>query len=200
MKMFDEVAVVTDARSLEQAHALRGWLESLRVRVHFYRLTQTRQVLDFFANRAAEHAWTVLVTHGTGQAIQFRVAHQEHDDWDAVEGWEERNVDLTPAFVASTVKGSGVLLSLACGGGTQELADAFLDAGYDAYVGMETPYADMDSSLLFMMGVFYFLLAEDRDFAPTGHDLAASVAAARRFDDWRCGTSTFRLYSRPGDG
>ena len=199
MKLFDEVAVVTDARTVEQANVLRAWLESLRLRVHFYRLTQTWQVRDFFTNHATAHTWTVLVTHGNSQshAIQFRVAHQENEQWDAVQGWEERNIDLTPDAIASIVKGSGVLFSLACGGGRPELAEAFLDAGYEAYVGMESAYGDTDSGLLFMMGVFHFLRAEDRDLAPQRYDLAASVAAARKLDDWEYGTSTFRCYTRP---
>lgn len=199
MKLFQEVAIVTDARTYEEATLLRLWLESLRLHVRFFRITQTRQLTEFFVEEAHRHAWTVLMTHGTGSAVQFRLAHQVNHQWEAVDGWREENVDITPQWIADNVRQRprGTLMSLACGGGRGGLPEAFLGAGYAAYVAMEPDYADSDSSLLFFMSVFHFLMAEDRDLAPTSYSLAESVEAAQKVDPWQFGTSAFRCY---GDG
>jgi hypothetical protein len=42
----------------------------------------------------------------------------------------------------------------------EPLAEAFLTAGFDAYIGATEPYVDADSTCLFAYGFFYFALLE----------------------------------------
>lgn len=59
MELFEEVAVVTDARSCEEAYTVRSVLESYRLRVRFERLVQRRQLDDFFGGRLGTSPYTV---------------------------------------------------------------------------------------------------------------------------------------------
>lgn len=197
MRLFNEVAVVTDVSLVEDATAIRHFLESLRLRVHFFRLVQTRHLQEFFREHAPRYDHTVLTTHGSGGALQLKLVHQQDERWDEAEGWEERDVVLDAAAIAELAPaGKGSLVSTACGGGHPDLAEAFLRCGYDAYVGNTTAYGNAASHMLFVCSLFHFLLAEDRDYDTRAFDLEAAVAEAARIDDWKYGTSGFTCYRR----
>ncbi len=202
MELFEDVAVVTDVRSSEEAHTVRSVLEFYRLRVRFERLVQRRQFDDFFAGRLGTSPYTVVMAHGAetddGQAIRFVLVDNPGGDPKAAEGWTPVTVDLTARTIPDMVtNGSGVLITCSCGGGDASLAEAFLRAGYDAYVGQTEPYYSSDASLVFVTGLFYFLLAEDRDFDPRRYSIEDAVARAAALDPgWRFGTERFRCYSR----
>lgn len=165
MELFEEVVVVTDVRSTEEAYTVRSVLEFYRLRVRFERLVQRRQLDDFFAGRLGTSPCTVVMAHGAetddGRAIRFMLVDNADGDPKAADGWEPTTVDLTASTIPNIVtSGSGALIVCSCGGGDSSLAEAFLQAGYDAYVGETEPYYSSDASLMFVTGLFYFLLAE----------------------------------------
>lgn len=198
MKLFDEVIVACDARGAEGAMVLRGLLESFRLHVHFYRLVQRRQALDFFGGDRPNCDYMVLHAHGTGDdyepRIHFELVDQVDGDYQAAEGWESIDFDLTPGNVRDIVKkGRGTVLAGGCGAGRRPLAEAFLAAGFDAYIGATEPYVDADSAGLFTYGFFYFALSADRDFAPRVYSDREAVEQAARFDPgFKHGTRSYR--------
>lgn len=138
MRLFDRVAIVCDhtPEMLEMAGALRAVLESFTLRVDFYHLIQKRQMLDFFA-RTGEADFTVLFTHGEeGKPLTCTLVDQKDGDFEAVHGWEEVKFALTPENIPNVVGGArGTLIAVGCGGGKRTLADAFLAADYEVFVG-----------------------------------------------------------------
>ena len=205
MRAFENVTVVCDWKTVEDAIAVRAVLESFRLRVQFLRLVQRRQVFDFFAGRGvSDCSYTVLVCHGTGTdadpTIRLQVVDQVTGDPYAPEGWEVATVELSAATIADTVTAArGTLVSTACGSGREPLAAAFLAAGYDAYVAPVGRYHDSDAAVLFVAGFFYHLLAEDRDYAATAYTEVEAVRRAASIDrDSRFGTGVFRHYSAKG--
>lgn len=203
MELFEEVVVVTDVRSCEEAYTVRSVLEFFRLRVRFERLVQRRQLDDFFAGRLGGSPYTIVMAHGAetddGRAIRFVLVDTPWGDPKAAEGWAPVTVDLTASTIPDIVtKGSGTLITCSCGGGDRSLAEAFLHAGYDAYVGQTQPYYSSDASLVFLTGLFYFLLAEDRDFDARRYSLQEAVARAAALDaGWKFGTESFRCYAQP---
>jgi len=199
MKLFERVAIVCDhtPEMLEMAGALRAMLESFTLRVDFHHLIQKRQMLDFFA-QSPEADFTVLFTHGEGKQLTFTVVDQEDGDFEAVHGWEEVKFALTPENIPEVVRGAhGTLIAVGCGGGKLTFADAFLAAGYEAFVGAATDYVDGNASLLFLVGFFYHLLAESQDYAPQGYTIEEAVVRASEIDrDFAEGMQAFRCWRR----
>lgn len=202
MRMFDDVMVACDHLMLQEAEAVRAVLESFALRVHFYRLYQKYDVLDFFAGKGVpECDYTVLVCHGTGRtegeaAIALDVGEQEDDDPRAPTGWEPMEFLLTPKNIPEVVTGArGTLVSIACGSGRRPLAGAFLKAGYSSYVAPIDGY-DGDAVLLFVTGFFYHLLAEDRDLCERSYSEEEAVERAAAMDrEFEHGTRVFRHYA-----
>jgi hypothetical protein len=200
MRLFERVAVACDhtPEMLAMAGALRAMLECFTLRVDFYHLIQKRQVLDFFA-RPPEADFTVLFTHGEeGRQLTFTVVDQEDADYEATHGWDGVEFALTPENIPEVVKGArGTLIAVGCGGGKPTLAEAFLAAGYSAFVGATTDYVNSDASLLFVVGLFYHLLAESQNYTPHGYTLEEAVARASEIDrDFEEGTRAFRCWRR----
>jgi hypothetical protein len=194
MKYFDRVTIACDhtAGMLELAMAMRAVLESYTLRVDFHHLIQKRQVLDFFSH-PHESDYIVLVTHGhTGNKIVFDVVDQKDDNYAETKGWDSVKFALTPDNIPAIVKNQhGALISIACGGGRPVLASAFLTAGYDAYVGADSSGVDCNAATLFVLGLFYHLIAE----APHIHTLEESVARAAAADpEFEMGTKSFRCW------
>jgi hypothetical protein len=179
---------------------LRSVLEEFGLRVDLYRLYQKRNVEDFFAGRGVpkECRYTGLCGHGPDDdpKIRLEVVDQKDGDPDAVEGWEPRPFDLSKGNVPGLVTAPrGVLVAGGCGAGREPLARAFLEAGYDGYVGATEDYVDRDSALLFTIGFFYHLLADERDYAPrTFTDREAAERAAAMDCECDLGTRTYRYW------
>jgi hypothetical protein len=201
VRRFDRVAVICDATFVEHASATRAFLEAMRFRVDFYRLR--RNVLDFFGGDAGRYDYTVLWSHGLGDgasmAVRLDVVDQSEGDLQASTGWSEVQCDLTVETIPKIVTGvsGGTLLALGCGAGRPPLAEAFLAAGYDGYIGSMQKYYDADAGMLFTTSLFYYLLAEDRDFEDRTHTMAQAVDFAAAADPgFRCGPGVMRYYSR----
>lgn len=185
MKVFDRVAIVCDHTMAEEAGALRAILEMYRLRVDLYRVVQGRNVVDFFGTAASQYESTIICAHGVGDGadmcIRLEAADQKDGDVNAETGWEAVNYDLTPDRISTLVKArGGMLVTTACGGGREPLARAFLEAGYDDYVGSRNMAIEMDAALVFVVNFFYHLLAGDRAgglAGPAPRD-AVSLAAA----------------------
>lgn len=201
MKLFERVVIACDyaPEMLGLATAMRAALEGFNLRVDFHRLIQKRQVMDFFS-RPPDADYTILVTHGGGGQITVRVVDQAEGDYSKVDGWDEVKFALTPDNIPEVVKGQrGTLVAIACGGGRQPLASAFLAAGYDAYIGADADYYDGDAAVLFVASLFYHLRTEDRDYATHAYTLEEAVARAAGADaDFAVGTRVFRCW-RPAD-
>jgi hypothetical protein len=203
MKSFQRpVAVVTDRDSVEDATAIRAALEVFRLRVDFYRMVQRRHLLAFLAGEHIPYDYTVLCAHGTGPdeapKLVVEVVDQVAGDHEAATGWESVPVELTPQTIPKLVHAAGgTLMCGACGGGRAPLAQAFLAAGYDAYIGADQRYVDGESAFLFTVGFFYFALAEDRGPGAVAYSDAEAVERAAALDpEFRSGTKWYRYHSR----
>ncbi len=211
LRMFTPVAIVCDRTMLREADALRGVLESFRLQVDFHYFVQKRQILDFFLQQR-NYAYTVIFCHGSGQTaedmhLRLEVVDQEDGDYDTPgdKGWDHVVVELTPAKIAEYVQNrDGTLLSTACGSGREPLAEAFLKFGYCSYIApvhLDDPeeiYVDLDSSLVFFISFFYYLMdGVDRDYSTTTYTEQEAVEKASQLDpDFRFGTKTFRRYTK----
>lgn len=200
MKILDRVAIVCDNKLLDEALALRAVLESYGIQVDFHRFIQKRQIFAFFAHPHPEHSHTILVCHGSGgdedPYLMFEVVDQAEGRYDDPDGWDGITVRWTAAEVLAHVGGGrGTVLSLACGSGRAPLARAFLKAGFQAYIGPVSHYLDVDSALVFAINFFYFLLAEDRDYAPARYGEPEAVKKAAAVDaGWAYGTESFSFF------
>ena len=204
MKLFSRVAIVCDhtPEMLQMASALRAMLEGFSLRVEFHHLVQKRQIAEFFSRSDLECDYTVVFTHGDeGKHLTFHVVDQADGDYDKEEGWSSIVFALTPDNIPKYVNGpSGTLISFACGGGRGALPRAFLAAGYDAYVGADADYIDADACLLFATGLFYCLLAEERDSGTRAYTLPEAVEQASKMDPgYYAGTRVFRCWSQGGE-
>ena len=167
MKHFEHVAVVGSSEA-SYPLVLRSFLEEFGLRVHLYRPYQKRNVEDFFAGRGVprECRYTGLCGHSPDDDPKIRLEVVDQKDGD-------------PDAVE----------------GREPLARAFLEVGYDGYVGATEDYVDGDSALLFTIGFFYHLLADERDYAPrTFTDREAAERAAAMDCEFELGTRPYRYW------
>ena len=204
MKFFETVTVVCDQGAGMQglAESIRTFLEGQELHVQFYNLVQKRDVLKFFAGDFPLTRYAVICCHGsevadTGKQMSFEVVHQKKDNYENAEGWERITFSLTPANIVQHVQGKGrTFISLACGSGHQDFADAFLKAGCSAFIAPQSAYVDTSAGLLFTAGFFYFLMAEARDYERIVYSEAEAVQRASLIDpDYTYGTRPFRCYT-----
>ncbi len=201
LRLFTPVAIVCDHTMTDDASALRGMLESFRLRVDFYHFIQKPQVFDFFA-QPNNYAYTILICHGTGETpedmnIRFEVVDQESGDYDNPEGWDSVTIELTPTKIAEHLQNrGGTLISIACGSGREPLAHAFLKSGYQTYIAPAETFVNAGSALVFVVNLFYYLMAEDRDYATTIYTEKEAVEKAAQLDpDFCYGTKLYRYYT-----
>ena len=204
LKLFTPLAIACDHTMTEEASALRGMLESFRLRVDFYRFVQKPQVFDFFS-QARNYAYTIILCHGGGDtpedmALRLDVVDQVSGDYENPEGWDSVTVELTSAKIAEHIKNrDGTLISIACGSGREPLADAFLKSGYHTYIA-PTNFSNTDSALVFVVNLFYHLMAGDRDYATTVYTEQEAVETAAQLDPaFIYGTKLFRYYTSVED-
>lgn len=202
MKLFDVVAIVTDQHFDEHSLAIRSFLESMRLRVDYFRVVQDRNVKDFFADHASRYGYTIIFTHGSGPdeapSIDFSAVTQENGDYAAADGWSPTVVKLDPAHAASVVggHGRGTLVTSSCGSGRPALAEALLAEGYDTVIGPSEEYWDANAATLFAITYFYNLLSEDRDYAEP-YSAAEAFEVARDVDPrFKFGTHAVASYHR----
>lgn len=206
LRLFTPVAIVCDHTLTEQASALRGMLESFRLRVDFYRFVQKPQVFDFFG-QPRNYAYTIIFCHGGGStpedmALRLDVVDQASGDYESEEDWDSVIVELTPKKIAEHVQNrEGTLIAMSCGAGRQPLAEAFLKSGYRSYIGPTEGYVDTVSGLVFAVNFFYNLMTPERDYgrdyATTTYTEQEAVKEAAKLDpDFRYGPKLFRCYTK----
>jgi hypothetical protein len=107
---------------------------------------------------------------------------------------------LTPDFVREkvTLAGRGII-SMGCGTGRQELAQAFLHTGCRAFLGPddlgpEDVHIDQDADTLFVITFFYHLLSGVRSPAHFRDEAEAVQRAVAADSDLREGTHLYRYY------
>ncbi len=206
MKLYESVVICCDkvSKQFQDATAVRAALEAFGVRVHLYDLAQKRGALEFFAGAMPECKYVVLFCHGATNAdgewqLGLQVVDQVDGDYDNRRGWERVTVGLTPANIPDLVRGMGrTLICLGCGAGRESFAQAFLKAGYRAYIAPEGNYVNANAAMLFVIGFFYHLLTEgrleDRRVGLTDQD-SVTLASVLDADYHPCGTRAFHYYS-----
>ena len=184
------------------AESIRTFLKGQGLHVQFYNLVQKRDVLKFLAGEFPPTRYAVICCHGsevadTGRQMSFEVVHQKDNDYVNPDGWERITFGLTPANIVQHVQGKGrTFVSIACGSGHQDFADAFLKAGCDAFIAPQGASVDSNASVLFTAGFFYFLLAEARDDERISYPAAEAVQKAAAMDpDCTYGTRAFCRYA-----
>ena len=205
MKPFETVTVVCDQGGgmLGLAGSIRTFLEGLSLHVQFYNLVQKRDVLKFLAGEFPLTQYAVICCHGNevadiGKQMSFEVVHQKDDDYENPDGWERVTFGLTPANIVKYVRGEGrTFVSLACGAGHEEFAQAFLKAGCNTYIAPQGAFVNSNAAVLFTAGFFYFLQAESRDEERIVYSEAEAVQKASVIDpDYTYGTRPFRCFTR----
>jgi hypothetical protein len=162
MQMFDSVVIACDQTNLDIAAAIRGVLEGFRLHVYLHVCVQEQNVLDVLSGKIPDSSYVILCATGGG----FQVVTQREGVWGPA------CVVLTPDFVRQKValawRG---IISMGCGTGRQELAQAFLHTG------------------------FYHLLSGVR--SPVHHRVEAEAVrrAAAADSDLREGTHLYRYYT-----
>ena len=210
LRMFTPVAIVCDRTMYREADALRGVLESFALQVDFYNLIQKQQLLAFFSQHR-NYAYTVIFCHGSGDTaneshLRIEVVDQKSGDYDAPTGWDFIAVELTPDKITEIVRNrEGTLLSTACGSGRKPLAEAFLKSGYNSYIAPVSledsdmlEDVDLDSSLVFFINFFYYIMAGvERDYSTTTYTEQEAVDKAIELDpDFILGTKCFHRYTK----
>jgi hypothetical protein len=202
MKLFDTVAIVCDHSLHELATAIRAPLELMRLQVRLHYLVQYQQAINFFANEACQYNYLVICCHGTGNEeadlmIRVEVVEQKDGDPERDDGWEATVLALRPSNIPQLLHNfQGNILSLACGSGREPFAKAFLATGCRAYIAPDELYFSRDSAMLFTIGFFYHLRAEDRDFDRAKLGVAEAVLAQQFDPRFSMGTKAFRVYER----
>lgn len=165
MRMYESVVVVTDPHHYELAAALRGVLDAFRLHCDFRYCVQRQKLREVLGGACEPAEYVVLCCGGwhppASPALSFlRLV-------DVVDGeWQTVGLDLTPEEIGRSVHLSGRKLIVlgGCNGGTPVLVDAFLESGVTHYVAEtgEVNGVDADAALLFVIGLFYNLLLEER--------------------------------------
>jgi len=204
MKMYQSVVICCDKspKLFQDATAIRAALEAFGLRVHLYDLAQKRSALAFLAGAMPECDYVVLFCHGApnpdgGRQLELKVVDQANGDYDNPHGWERVTVGLTPANIPDCVQGMGrTLICIGCGAGQEELAQAFLKAGFKGYIAPQANYINANAGMMFVISFFYHLLAESRiEDAPVKYTDQEAVALASVLDaDFPRGTRLFSYY------
>lgn len=132
----------------QQAEILRGVLEAFSIRVHLYHFVHYRNVVEFLKGQIPECDYVILCCHGVGATeedmrFNLQVIRQSDDQDERKDGWQQVTFNLTPKNVSEYVQNpKGTLICTACGSGREAWANAFLAAGYKAYIAPADDYVD----------------------------------------------------------
>ncbi len=205
MKLFESVVIGCDNSPdmIRDARTIRAVLETFGLRVHLYDLTRKREALQFLAGEIPQCDYVVLCSHGwndpdEGAQISLQVVDQADGDYDNAAHWESVTLGLTPANIPDMAQGMGrTLICYACGSGREPFAQAFLKAGYKAYIAPRGDGVYGNAGVLFIIGLFYHLMTATRiGDEPTCHTDQEAVALAAALDaNTPRGTCAFHYYS-----
>ncbi len=195
MRDYQEVRIAHDRERSDYKTALthRAIFEFYSQQVTLHDLWTEESVLEFFAAKT-DSAVTLLECHGWGKTdadavINLEVLrHKTGPEFEAIE------LRLTPANIRDVVKaGSGILINKACWSGKQVFADAFLSAGYGAYLAPERT-SDSWSALQFLTAFIGYLKYEVRDADARNVSTREALDLARRLDHYPDGAAGWRLF------
>ncbi len=207
MKFLDHVAIGARSQAVTPL-ILQSVLQQFNIRAHLYRFYNPEQVTDFFARKGVpdEVRFTILCAHAGGPdddpAIHYDLVEQKDGDVTSPYGWEDYDLKISKDTIPDLVADArGTLVAMGCGAGREPLAKAFLEAGYEGYVGATEEYIDGDSAFVFTVNLFYHLMAEERDFHWKDYTIAEAVERAALTDrDFAEGTRPYRYWSREDFG
>ena len=200
-RLSTSVAIMCDgaAGNFQQASAVRSVLESFGLQVYFYQITQKQNVIDFLAGNYADCDYVIWFCYGCpdsegNEQLNFSVVHQQENDYDNKSGWERVNVNLTPSNLGEYIKNpKGTLICAATSG--KYWAEAFIKAGYKAYIAPNKADTACNSYTLFLTGFFYYLLMHSLDYTDKKFSPQESVTKAALMDrDYEYGTQLFEYY------
>ena len=200
---WSDINIVCDRDMHLNAMAVRGVVEALSLRPHLYILNEEELVEQFFTGQFPPAAMTILCCHGTVVEGKGRILRQRTIGLEpgSKTKWVEKVIDISPEDIKKHRNiGAGVLVTMACGGATPELAEAFLAGGYSAYIAGTTGVA-VSSSILFISGLLCHLMAHERDLdhddeEPITYTLSEACERARGFEEYKCGTKVFKLFEK----
>jgi hypothetical protein len=166
-------------------------------------LNEEELVEQFFTGQFPPAAMTILCCHGTEVEGKGRILRQRTIMLEpgSKTNWVEKIIDVGPEDIRKHDNiGSGVLVTMACGAATSELAEAFLDGGYSAYIAGTTGIA-VSSAILFISGLLCHLTAHERDLEhdddePITCTLSEACERARSFEEYKYGTKAFKLFEK----
>ena len=195
------VVIVCDAApgNFQRASAVRSVLETFGLQIYFYQLLQQQNVLDFLGGDYPDCDYVIWFCYGCSdndgnEQLNFTVVHQQDNDYNSKSGWERVNVSLTPSNLGKYIKNpQGALICAATSG--KYWAEAFLAAGYKAYIAPTQADTACNSETLFITGFFYYLMMHTLDYTDQKFSPQESAIKAASMDrDYECGTQLFKYY------
>lgn len=181
----------------KRAMVHRAVLEAYSHCVTMHDLWGEERVRRFFGTKD-DSALTLVECHGSGKndgeaVINFSVLrHKQGPEFESVE------FHVTPANVREVVKaGSGIIIMNACWAGKLSFADAFLSAGFSAYIA-PAKTSDQWSGLQFITAFIGYLMYEVRDWGARKVDVREAFDMARRIDDFWDGAKGWQLFDSDG--
>ena len=159
--------------------AIRSSLEACDVRVNLFQVGQARHVVSVLSGREGSSEFVIMDCHGADGNILLPDLSEE------IEARQPFHGVLTADDLRSIVDLPGrTVLSTGCQTGNNELAQAFLDGGCDAYIGPAGgPFGH--GALFAIVWIFYELTQM--------RSLDDAVARLQRHDDEQ---AMWRLYRR----
>jgi GNAT superfamily N-acetyltransferase len=149
-----------------EPYALRAVLESLRIRVNLVPVGQARHLVRLFDGSEASAPFLVLACHGEGSRILLPCLAPQ------VERFQPYHGSLGPQEIAACARLAGrTVICAGCDTGTPELAEAFLAAGCDAYLGPAGAPFGYASTIV--VAVVFFELIQGRSIDSAVDKLAA---------------------------
>jgi hypothetical protein len=201
---FETVMLFVDKQfdMLGKANAVRTVLETYGFEVRLLRWWRDSDIQTWLVSPEHESQLTVLMCHGTGHKeddpqLISRVSIRKGKYKSGITKWEPGSYPLKPAELPkNTELKSGLLISLACGGGHKMWGEAFLGMGYEYFIGNDSPCND--DGFMFVIAFFNFLrdnFIEQRDrefYVEEAYELARKVDTTGHKE----GASSFKLYKR----
>jgi hypothetical protein len=169
------------------------------LQIYFFELLQKQNVLDFLAGDYPDCDYVIWYFYGSpglngDEQLNFQVVQQKNNDYTNKSGWERVQFSLGPLTVSHYVKNpKGTLICGATSG--EHWAEAFLAAGYKAFIAPTQTDLACNSETLFIIGFFYHLLMHTLDYTDQKFTPQESAIAAALMDrHYECGTKLFNYY------
>ena len=163
-----------------EAVTLRSALEWWQVQVRLHPIGQAKDLVSVLGGSQHLAPIVILMCHGDDRGILLPELGAE------LEAEQPYHHVLTPTNVLECVHvPNRVVINTGCATGTTALADAFLGAGAQVYIGPEG-YVEADASLFYMFQLCYEWICKGR---PLLHAHARACA-------WDAQTGLFRMFER----